>query len=69
VLSGNVSQAPESTDLQAQILIDDPRLALGGTAETPGRIPDAGKVRLTQASGAGRRGPDAEQDVYGLPRR
>ena len=31
------------------------------------RIPDAGKVRLAQASSAGRRGPDAEQDVFRRP--
>ena len=31
------------------------------------RIPDAGTVRLTQASSAGRRGPDAEQDVFRWP--
>ena len=34
VLSGSVSHAPGSTDLQAQILTDDPRPDLGATAES-----------------------------------
>jgi hypothetical protein len=66
VPSGSVSQAPGSTDLQAQILTDDPRLDLGATAETlaeslmPAKsaslrpaVPDDGDLMLSRTSSDG----------------
>jgi hypothetical protein len=44
MLSGSVSQASWSTDLQAQILIDDP-IWISVLPQKAGRIPDAGKSK------------------------